>query len=103
VANHSQLILRAENAGGAISFHGTINEAAGARVLDYGAAHSAVREIFHTAAGTLDLLNKAGTQVASLQFAPGSREYTSINPHTQYAAITTNPNIAGTLPTIFTH
>jgi hypothetical protein len=106
VANHSHLILRAEDTGGAISFHGTISEAAGATVSIFGAASSAVREIFHTATGTLDLLNKVGTQVASLQFAPGSREYTEISPGAQYVAITTSP-IAGpaahTLPTIFTH
>ena len=108
VARNSELILRPENAGGAMSFHGTISEAAGSLIEVYGAARTAVREIFHTATGTLDLLNKVGTQVASLQFAPGSREYTSISPGAQgqYVNITTSPitgPTAHTLPTIFTH
>ena len=98
-----------------LSFHGTINEAAGGTVLVYG-AQSAVREIFHTATGTLDLLNKAGTQIASLQFAPGSREYTEVGhapggpANNQFAVITTTPTLFGqpapasvALPTIFTH
>ena len=49
---------------------------------------------FHTATGTLDLLNKAGAQIASLQFAPGSREYTAIGPGNQFAAIATSPTSA---------
>jgi hypothetical protein len=105
VGKGSELILQnLRNPGGAISFHGTISEAAGSTIEVYG-AQTAVREIFHTATGTLDLLNKVGTQVASLQFAPGSREYTSISPNAQgqYATITTDAHAAHTLPTIFTH
>ena len=72
-------------------------------VLVYG-AQSAVREIFHTATGTLDLLNKAGTQIASLQFAPGSREYTEVGhapggpANNQFAVITTTPTLFGSKP-----
>ena len=115
VAKGGYLLLQSQNPQVAPSFQGTINEAAGGTVLLYG-AQSAVREIFHTATGTLDLLNKVGTQIASLQFAPGSREYTEIGlapggpANNQFAVITTVPTLYGqpapasvALPTIFTH
>jgi hypothetical protein len=83
---------------------GTISEAPGAFVLVQG-AQTAASEVFHQATGTLDLLNGSGAQVASLQFAPGSHEYTS-NQNVGaggFVAITTNPLFPGNLPTTFTH
>jgi hypothetical protein len=81
---------------------GTIIEAAGGAVFIKGAT-TATHEIFHEASGTLDLLNKSGVQVASLKFAPGSHEYTSVAPiHGGLLEITTNPMMAGNLHTTFT-
>lgn len=82
---------------------GTINEAAGGYVL-IGGATTAASEVFHQASGTLDLLDKSGVQVASVQFAPGSHEYNSTLPiHGGLLEITTNPTMPGNLPTTFIH
>jgi hypothetical protein len=93
---------------------GMIHEAAGGFVF-VGGATSAAKEVFHQATGVMDLLNKAGAQVASVQFAPGSHEYASTldlrtGPGGSVAGsvtgsieITTNPLFPGNLPTTFTH
>jgi hypothetical protein len=88
-----------------------INEASGGFVFVGGGATSATREIFHQASGVMDLLNKSGAQVASVQFAPSSHEYAStldLRPGnggtvTGSMEITTNPHFPGNLPTTFTH
>jgi hypothetical protein len=89
---------------------GTINEAPGGFVFVGGAATSAAREVFHQATGVMDLLNRAGAQVSSVQFAPGSHEYASTldlrtagGVVTGSMEITANPHFPGNLPTTFTH
>lgn len=57
--------------------------------------------MFHTATGTMDLLNSAGAQVQSIQFARGSHEYAA--PNTGALLLTTNPAEAGNLPVTFVH
>jgi hypothetical protein len=94
---------------------GMINEAAGGTVFIGGTAKTATREIFHQASGAMDLLNKSGAQVSSIQFAPGSHEYASVldlrtgpgatagGVVTGSMEITTNAHFPGNLPTTFTH
>jgi hypothetical protein len=77
---------------------GIINEAAGGTVAVVGLG--ATHEIFHQASGVLDLLNKSGAQVASLQFAPGSHEYAKQAPG---GLMDITIGAAHALPTIFTH
>jgi hypothetical protein len=83
------------------AFGASITEGAQGKVVVTN-AQSAAREIFHTATGTLDLLNKAGGVVEAIKFAAGSREYTSVGAGGQMD-ITTNAHAAHALPTTFTH
>jgi hypothetical protein len=111
VANGGVLSLLSPSSG-EMSSVGMIHEAAGGRVFigglpmsEPGPLSTATSEVFHEASGTLDLLNKSGAQVASLQFAPGSHEYTSTvsSRGAFFLDITTNPALLGTLHTTFTH
>lgn len=92
--------------GGTLFLHnpnsaGRINLAAGGAVFVAGAS-DAMKEVFHEATGTLDLLNRSGVQVASLKFAPGSHEYTSAASfHGGLLEITTNHAMVGNLHTTF--
>jgi hypothetical protein len=105
----SALFLQSPNSAG------MIHEADGGTVFAGGAAITAAREVFHQATGVMDLLNKAGAQVSSIQFTPGSHEYASVidlrtgpggtagGVVTGSMEITTNANYPGNLPTTFTH
>ncbi|HEY8288326.1 MAG TPA: hypothetical protein VIG49_03585 [Acetobacteraceae bacterium] len=67
-------------------------------------AGDAVREVFNTTSGMLDLFNAQGAEVANLHFAGGGAlfaEKTTGLP-TNYVAITSHPS-ANMLPVTFTH
>jgi hypothetical protein len=91
---------------------GMIHEEAGAQIY-FGmtpmAAPNVLKtvtsEIFHEASGMLDLLDQSNTQVASVQFTPGSREYVShvSAMHMYSLEITTTPIAGLGIPTTFTH
>jgi hypothetical protein len=90
---------------GEIHETGTIYETGGTSLVELDVPQVPTKEIFHTATGTMDLLNKAGAEVASLKFAPGSREYAQVEGgagHGPTVFITTTPE-AHALPTIFVH
>jgi hypothetical protein len=85
---------------------GTIYETGGTSVveLDANVANLPAKEIFHKATGTMDLLNKHGSLVAELQFAPHSREYAQVERHDGGASVLiTTTHQAHDLPTIFVH
>jgi hypothetical protein len=90
--------LVASNTYGAMSFLGTIHEAA-AGTTDVLNATTAVKEVLHASTGMLDLLDQAGTTVAALKFAGASTLYTTPDGHGGMDITTTHHT--GSLPTVF--